>query len=42
MYRLNDWRTVLLYALFTSPKFGVEEAAYLAGKCKSFNCGANI
>lgn len=35
IYKLNDWRTVLLYALFTSPKFGVKEAAYLAGECKS-------
>lgn len=42
LYGANDWRTVLLYALFTSPKFGVEEAAYLAGKCKPFNRGANV
>lgn len=41
LYGLNDWRTVLLHALFTSPKFGVEEAIYLAGKCKPFNRGAN-
>lgn len=42
MYGHNDWRTVLLHALFMSSKFSVEEAAYLAGKCRPFNQGANV
>lgn len=42
LYGHNDWRTALLHALFVSPKFGKEEAAYLAGKCKPYNCGVNI
>ena len=42
LYGANDWRTALLSALFVSSKFGIEEAAYLAGKCKPFNRGANV